>query len=432
MLGLVGLLAEPGGELPDLAWQPPDGIPPARPACDRELAPSQDLQAAVEDAADGAILCLSPGSYDGPLVIRRPVVLWGPRQAVIRSTGQGTTIEVVADGSRLLGFSVDGSGGRYDTNDAAVRVAAADVAVEGLFIEDALFGVLAEDATRLSVRGNVIVGDRDGPIGMRGDAIRFWGTTDSLVEGNRISYGRDVVMWYSARNRLVRNTVEHGRYGTHFMYSHNCRVEENVYAGNVVGVFIMYTHGIELIENVIAGQSGAGGLGLGLKDADDIVVRGNQFINNRVHLRLDTSPTSLEAVNTVERNHFRLGQVGVSFHGRGDRNRFFRNSFRDNQIQVQVDGGGDALDAEWRENHFDDYRGYDLDGDGLGDIPFELRSFSNELTSRRPQLGFLRGTSALWLIEISSHVSPMFQPKTIVVDATPRLRPPPLEQTRAD
>ncbi|MBW2380514.1 MAG: hypothetical protein JRG70_13350 [Deltaproteobacteria bacterium] len=95
------------------------------------VAAGTDLQASVDGANDGAALCLEPGSYYGPLTVARSVEIWGPRDAVIRSSGEGTTIEMEADGCALLGVTVDGSGGRFDTLDAAVHVVADDVRVQG-------------------------------------------------------------------------------------------------------------------------------------------------------------------------------------------------------------------------------------------------------------------------------------------------------------
>jgi hypothetical protein len=64
---------------------------------------------------------------------------------------------------------------------------------------------------------------------------------------------------------------------------------------------------------------------------------------------------------------------------------------------VRVDGGGDALGIEWDRNDWDDYRGYDLDGDGVGDVPYELRSLSNELRARYPDLAFFDGSPTVAL-----------------------------------
>ena len=48
-----------------------------------------------------------------------------------------------------------------------------------------------------------------------------------------------------------------------------------------------------------------------------------------------------------------------------------------------IEGGGDAADVAWSGNYFDDYAGYDLDRDGIGDVAYELRSFEDDLTAHR-------------------------------------------------
>jgi nitrous oxidase accessory protein len=105
--------------------------------------------------------------------------------------------------------------------------------------------------------------------------------------------------------------------------------------------------------------------------------------------------------------------------------------FRDNMIQVRVDGGDHARNITWTNNDFDDYRGYDLDGDGIGDVPYELRSLSSQLTGRFPDLEFFRGTPAFAAIDIASHVMPLFRTSTVLVDETPSMRGIAEETTRA-
>jgi nitrous oxidase accessory protein len=115
------------------------------------------------------------------------------------------------------------------------------------------------------------------------------------------------------------------------------------------------------------------------------------------------------------------------FHGSQRRNDFVRNRFLDNGVQVRVEGRGHALGVDWSENEFDDYAGYDLDGDGYGDVPYELRSLSEQLTTRYPTLAFFRGSPVLTLVEVIGRVVPIFQPRTILVDPRPRAGAPAVE-----
>lgn len=193
----------------------------ARPASCVEANASTDVQALLDDPANAAI-CLAPGRYRGPWVISRSVQLWGSREAVVGAPG-GTIIDVRAPGAAVLGLTVDGTGARFDKLDGAIRVTANDVRVEGVTVVNAVFGILVEGARRAAILGNYIQGSRDPALGLRGDTIRIWATHDSRVEDNVMYDGRDMVVWYSNNNAIVRNRVDGGRYGIHFMYSHNNR-----------------------------------------------------------------------------------------------------------------------------------------------------------------------------------------------------------------
>jgi nitrous oxidase accessory protein len=207
------------------------------------------------------------------------------------------------------------------------------------------------------------------------------------------------------------------------MYSHGNEVVGNRYVGNVVGVFAMYSRDLEIRENLFARSGGAAGIGLGLKESGNLLVSDNVFVADTTGAYLDTSPLYLDHHNRFERNVFRLCDTAVAFHSSAERNVFAGNSFRDNQTQVRVEGRGDALQVEWRRNDFDDYAGYDLDGDGFGDVPHEERSLAEDLTARFPQLAFFDGAPALALVELTGRVVPLFRARTLLRDPEPRMAP---------
>jgi nitrous oxidase accessory protein len=405
--------------------------PPARPSACQEVTAGSALQVFLDAAQAGSALCLAPGEYAGPLRIGAGVTLWGPRDAVIRSSGTGTTIRLEADGASLLGITVDGSGGRFDLVDAAVRIEGTGVRVEGVRIRNAVFGLLAEKSRQVVLRGNEVEGSPEQTLGMRGDGIRLWETSDSRVEDNVVRDSRDVVIWYSSRNLLLRNRIERGRYGTHLMFSHGNRIEGNRYVGNVTALFVMYSRDVQIHDNLLADSGGAAGMGLGIKESGNLDVRRNRFIHNTIGIYLDTSPLYEDDRNVFEDNFFRLGDAGVVFHSSEVRNAFLANDFRDLQVSVRVEGGGDALGVTWRGNYFDDYAGYDLDGDGVGDLPYEFRSLTSELIARVPALAFFHGTPALGLVEAMGRIVPLFEPRLILVDPVPRVAPHEEETARA-
>ncbi len=396
--------------------------PPPRPRECRTVRAGEALQPFLDSAPEGSALCLAPGRHQGPITIARRITLFGPREAVIRTSGAGTTVLVTADGARVAGITIDGSGGRYDTQDAAIAVRdAAGVQVEGLRVVNAVFGILAENTTDTLIRGNEVIGDPATLRGMRGDGIRLWETRRSRIEHNLVQHSRDLVVWYSPANTFVGNTVEHSRYGTHFMYSHDNVVEEGVFRSNAVNIFIMYSRNVRVRGADLIDAHGPSGMGIGLKDAGDVEITESRFVHNAMGVYLDTSPLSLEDENRFANNLFTLSDRAIVFHGRGDRNLFTDNAFVSNREQIVVEGRGDALGATFATNRFDDYAGYDLDDDGIGDIPYEVRSLSNQLTGTYPVLAFFAGTPALAIVEVVGRIVPLFAPRTIAVDPRPRM-----------
>lgn len=393
-------------------------VPPAPAGC-VAVTPAT-LEAAL--AGDAPALCLAPGRYVGPLHVARAVTVWGPREAVITAP-RGSTVSITGAGAALLGVTIDGTGGRFDALDAAVKVTGRDIRVEGVEIQHAVFGVLVEKSTRVTVRGNHVHGDAQSALGLRGDTIRLWETTASVIEGNLVEDGRDVVVWYARGNRIADNRILRGRYGAHLMYSHDSVVSGNELRGGVVGVFAMYSRGIVLERNTIVDAKGAAGMGIGLKESGNIRVERNVLVHDTVGIYVDTSPLQLGDTLTIRGNMLRLDQVAFVFHANAHRVTIEGNDLADNDVQVRVDGGGTALDAEWRGNYFDDYTGYDLDGDGIGDVPYELRSVTGQLIAGRAELALFHGTPALALVDAAAHLDPLFQPDVLLVDRRPRFAP---------
>lgn len=399
--------------------------PPARPAAGIEVPPGATLQRAIDDAAPGATLLLQPGEYLGAVRIEKPLQIWGPPTAIVRG-GEGSTLRIKTNGAALRGFTIVGSGQRFDLMDGGVWLQGEDLVAEGLTVRESLFGILVEGCKRATVRGNVIVGTGLPAMGLRGDGIRLWETNDSEVSDNVVTDSRDVVVWYSSRNRLLRNRVTRCRYGTHFMYSHENTVEDSHYVGDEVGVFVMYSRDIVLRRNLLAKSGGAAGIGLGLKEAGNVTAEDNWFLANTTGIYADASPLDPSHHNRYLRNVVRFSETAVSLHSSIKRTEVADNDFRDNGAVVKVGGQGDALGCTFRGNYYDTYRGYDLDGDDRGDVPFEFRRLSTQLEGRYPELALLHGAPAMAMVDLVGEVMPLFAPKQLLVDPAPRLRPIPM------
>lgn len=425
LLGLLCGAAACGGP-PDLPTPPVTH--PARPAVGIDVPPGTTLQAAIDAAPAGATLRLQAGEYSGPVRLTKPLSIWGPADAVVRGA-EGSTLLVKADQVALRGFSVVGSGQRFDLMDGGIWLQGNDLTVEGVTVRESLFGILVERCQRAVVRGNTVIGTGLPAMGLRGDGIRLWETTDSQVTDNEVRDSRDVVVWYSSRNHLARNRVTRSRYGTHFMYSHENVVEDSRYVDDEVAVFVMYSHGIELRRNLFARSGGAAGIGLGLKEAGDITATDNWFLANTTGIYLDASPLDPAHHNHYLRNVVRFSENAVHLHSTVRRSEFADNRFGDNGAVVKVGGQGNALECTFHGNYYDSYQGYDFDGDGRGDVPFEFRRLSTQLEARYPELALLHGAPAMGMVDLVGEVMPLFAPRQLLTDPAPRLHPLPMAWT---
>jgi nitrous oxidase accessory protein len=359
--------------------------------------------------------------YRGDFRIDRPVKLVGEPGTVLQGSGTGTVLEIHADDVVIDNLTIRGSGRRHRTEDAALKAVGARVQVGRIKVDDSLFGVLFESCHACALTDSHIRGTGD-ESQMRGDGIKLWEADDSVVRNVVVEDARDAVVWYSRRVRIENSTFRRNRYGAHFMYAHDAAVIGGRFENNVVGIFVMYSARVHIEDAVLGGARGAAGVGIGFKDSDGVAVRRCSVVGNTTGLYLDRSPRDerepVEIVGTL----LALNQVGVRLHSGQRGLQIAGNDFVDNATVVQVEGGGNALLVDFHENHWSDYAGYDLDGDGIGDVPYEVKRLSDEMTDARPMLRFFSGSAALEVVDVVSRAVPVLASQRLFIDKRPRIR----------
>ena len=258
-----------------------------------------DLQAAIAAAQPGDTIQVPPGTYAGPLLIDKPVILEGQGMPVIDSGGQGDVVTISAPDVTLRGFVIRNSGTSLDHENAGITGTGARVTIENNRLEDVLFGIYLKDAPGSIVRNNTVHG-KDLEMGVRGDGLRLWYCADSLLEGNHVADSRDMIVWFSPNSVVRGNVVERSRYGLHFMVNENDLAENNVLRDNSVGIYLMYGDNYTVRNNLLYNNRGQSGYGLALKDVNGAVIEGNFFVSNRVGVYNDNSPLNPEAAVRVE------------------------------------------------------------------------------------------------------------------------------------
>jgi len=399
-------------------------FPGAGPAVAQRTGSTDEIAALIEAAAPGETVRVPAGRYLGRLTIRTPVVLDGSAGAVIDGEGRGIVVEILAGGVTIRGFTVRGSGSGIDGEPAGIRAEAGPVRIEENLIEDVLFGIDLRNAPDSVIRANRVVG-KPFELGRRGDGLRLWWSNGCTVEENVIRETRDAVFWYCEDLTIRGNRVVDGRYGLHFMYSHGTAVRDNILEGNSVGVYLMYSNGITLTDNLLARNRGSSGYGLGLKDCDDVTVLENRILANRVGVYIDRSPFSIDGEGLYRANVIAYNEIGMALTPQTNDNDIVANAFVENEEQVAVHGrgnlSGNRFSGDEGGNYWSDYAGFDLDRDGVGDLPYRATSLFENLLAHEPLLRLFAHGPAQQAVEFTSKALPEIRPEPKFVDPAPRM-----------
>ncbi len=379
------------------------------------------VQPWLDAAADGAVVRLPAGRWTGPVLITRPVTLDGAGQATIDGQGRGTVITVRAADVTLRGLHVTHSGDGHDAMDAAVLVTADRFRLEGSVVDDALFALRLEGANDAHVCGNRL-STKGGEAGMRGDAVRTWNGRRNRLEGNLVEGARDLSFSNAPDNLVLGNVIRHGRIAAHLTFSPRTRLEGNWMDENLVGITVLYSDDVVVRRNRVQHSFGQSGSCLTFKEASHGVVEDNEFLHCAVGARAN-SPTHPENVLRFAHNRFAHSFAALDFYGENGGHTLVANRFEKNLVQVSVSASMAARGNTWHGNSWDDYQGFDRDGDGVGDVPHEIYAFADRIWMEEPKATFFRNSPVLELMDFLERLAPFASPELILRDDAPAFRP---------
>jgi len=384
------------------------------------LKPFQDL---VDAAPAGSVLKPPPGSYAGPVTMTKLLVIDGGGQVTIDAGDRGTVFTMKTSGATLRGLHLTGSGDSHDTDDSCLDVRGDRNTIENLTVDNCLFGIDLKQSNDNIVRGNSV---RSKPLslGMRGDGIRLWYSRRNLIEGNRVVDSRDMVAWYSHNNTYRNNIGRGSRYSIHFMFANDNIVEDNDFQDNSVGVYLMFTEGGAVRNNVFSHATGAAGMAIGFKESSGTLIEGNTIIYCAIGIGSDLSPFQPGSKIIIRGNRIAYNGIGILFNSELGGNEMLGNDFEGNITHVAYGAGRAAVARNvWNGNYWDDYQGFDRNGDGVGDTPYELLAFADSIWMEVPAARFFKSSPAMELLDFLERLAPFSTPDLLVKDAAPRFDP---------
>jgi nitrous oxidase accessory protein len=398
------------------------------PVASGQAQSASSLQARIDAAPRGSTLAIKRGVHQGPIVIRGPLSVIGSAGAIIDGAGLGSVVTITGDEVVFRGFLVRNSGRQVTEEAAGIKVTGNRHRIEGNRIEEVYFGIHIGAGGHSVVQDNVITPGLSH--GARpGHGISAWNLHDSQMLRNRISQGRDgIYLSFTDRVVVQGNVVTSCRYGLHSMYSQNARFEHNEAIGNLLGAALMMSDRLVLRGNRFRQhREGAAAYGVLLKDIGDLVAEDNEILANRVGIYAEGVPSNSSREAIFRGNLIAGNEVGLALQSNAALT-MTGNRIADNLTDVRPLGNHLSPAMRWsrdgRGNSWGQYRGFDADRDGIGDVPHTLTDAMDALIRRNPLVQAFLYTPAHLALEAAARMFPIYRQAPVLVDDRPLMMVP--------
>lgn len=378
--------------------------------------PGASIKSAVENSADGDRIIVKEGHYkESEILIDKRIELIGEGYPAIDGFSKGEIIIIRHDSVTVKGFYVNNSGFSGMKDYAAIRVENSKHCniISNKLINN-YFGIYLAGSDSCNVMYNEATSNAVSE-SSSGNGIHLWKCSYILVKNNTITGHRDGIYFEFATHSRAENnsSYKNVRYGLHFMFSNNCEYENNVFSDNGAGVAVMYTKHVKMINNRFEYNKGSNSYGLLLKEITDSFIERNYFTGNTVGIYSEGGTRLLIANNEFSGNGYALKILGNCTDDTIRANNFFNNTF-------DVTTNSSFNNNLFKGNYWDKYRGYDLDKDGTGDVPYRPVSLFSKIVEETPESVFLLRSFVSQLLDMAESVVPVFTPESLL-DETPKM-----------
>jgi nitrous oxidase accessory protein len=382
------------------------------------------LQDAIDKAPKGSIIKLPNGVYKGKITINKPLTILGiGDNVVIDGEEDGTVITVSSSFVTLKNLKIINSGNLNHTLDAAIKLKdVSQCEISDCVIKDCLFGIDMQMVKNSIVQRNTM-SSKDLDLGLRGDGLRLWYSNENKIFKNHLIHSRDMVVWYSHGNEIAENIGEHCRYSLHFMYAGKNLVRDNRYKYNSVGIFFMYSNDTVATGNIIKSSLGATGMGIGMKEVSNFTIKDNTILYCAQGFYIDHSPFEPDTKNFLNGNKLLYNAEAIHFHSLSENNVIKKNIIQGNIEDIVNDSRGAKTDLnEIVSNYWDNYTGFDRDGDNIGDTSHKVYQYADQLWVYNQSVKFFYGSPVISLLNFLAKLAPFSEPIFLLEDKEPKVR----------
>jgi len=376
------------------------------------------IKEALQQATSGDTIIISKGIYkEGNIVINKPICIIGEDYPIIDAEFKTEVISVKSSNVVIKYLQIQNSGRSAMVDEAAIKVYdEKNILIEGNKLINNFFGVHLQYASHCIVKNNFIKASQKEEY-ESANGIHCWKSDSLQIIGNTIYGHRDGIYFEFVKNSVIwRNISQNNlRYGLHFMFSNKNAYITNYFSNNGAGVAVMFSKEVVMMNNTFDESWGDAAYGVLFKELSDCYLSGNKFLRN-------TTGVFFEGANRiiVEKNTFVGNGWGLRLQASCMDNRIERNNFIGNTFDAATNG---FLTLNYfNENYWDKYEGYDLNKDGVGDIPFRPLSLFSVIVEKNPPAMLLYRSFMITLLDKSEKILPSLTPENFI-DNNPRMKP---------
>ena len=369
---------------------------------------------ALKFAKHGDSVLVEKGFYkEGNIIIDKAIFFLGRDFPTIDGDRKFEVLSIKSNNVTVKGFKIQHSGYATIDDPGGIKVYDShDVTIIDNLVYDNFFGIYIQYSKNCVIKNNKIIafGKEEQEIG---NGIHCWKSDSLQIIGNYVSGNRDGIYFEFVTNSVIwRNISVHNiRYGLHFMFSNDDAYFSNIFENNGAGVAVMYTKNVVMMNNTFKDNWGDAAYGLLLKDISDATIFNNRFINN-------TSAIFMDGGNRikVEKNTFKANGWGLKIQASCMDNVIENNNFLGNTFDVSTNST--LIQNRFIANYWDKYEGYDLNKDGIGDVPYRPLSLFSVIVERNPPAMLLFRSFMVSLLDKSEKILPSLTPENFI-DNTP-------------
>ena len=379
--------------------------------------PLDSIKKAIERAAPRDTIRILHGHYiEYNIKIDKPLTLLGVNKPIIDGDHKAQIIDIMADSVTVRGLQVQNVGFSFTKDWAGIKVDNRDYCtIEDNTLFDTFFGIYLKKSDHIIVRNNVMKGHAINEV-KSGNGIHLWYCEHALIENNKVTGHRDGIYFEFVENSEIRgNWSENNiRYGLHFMFSNHDDYIGNTFKNNGTGVAVMFSNWINMKNNTFLDNWGASSYGLLFKEIYDGELSGNVFQNNTTGIFADGTNRIKIINNEFHKNGWALNIFGSCMDNEIAYNNFIANTF-------DLTTNSSRSHDNYHDNYWDKYSGYDLDKDGIGDVPHRPVKLFSYLISKVPESIILLRSFFIDMINLAEQVTPVFTPQ-LLMDNRPKMK----------